>query len=121
MLITAIVLSGCSGFRFVALEKEPVNIPKTFYERTITYQVDADAKQCMTNLENLLGQVKRLQPPYSDDLVLPIYRDTDIDRDRRITAAEANAYYNDCILRFEDSLGPVHFHNLTTSALVKSK
>lgn len=121
MAAIVLVLSGCSGVRFVGFEPSPVNIPKTFYERTITYRVDANAKQTMTNLENLLGQVKGLQPPYPDDLVLPIYRDTDIDRDRRITAPEATAYYNDCILRFEDSLGPVHYHTLKSSTLVKSK
>lgn len=113
--IAVFVISGCSGIRLVALQKkEEVNIPKTFYDRTITYRVDADAKKYMSDLESLLGQVRRLSAPYSDDLVLPIYRDTDFDRDRRITEAEARAYYNDCILRFEDSLGPVQFQYLTT-------
>ena len=111
MFVVAIVVSGCTGVRFVGFEREDkiVNIPKTFFDRTITYDVDTDAKRYMTDLESLMGQVKQLQPPFADDLVLPIYRDTDIDRDRRITSAEAMAFYNDCVLRFEDSLGPVHF------------
>ena len=113
--ILAFVLGGCSGIRLVTVQKEEeINIPKTFYDRTITYRVDANAKRYMTDLESLLGQVRRLSAPYSDDLVLPIYRDTDIDRDRRITEAEARAYYNDCVLKFEDSLGPVQFQYLTT-------
>jgi hypothetical protein len=111
MFVVAIVVSGCTGVRFVGFQREDriINVPKTFYDRTITYEVDTDAKRYMSDLENLLGQVKQLKAPYSDDLVLPIYRDTDIDRNRRITAAEARAFYNDCVLRFEDSLGPVQF------------
>lgn len=112
--ISAFVLSACSGVRLVSYRNEEVNIPKSFYDRTITYSVDADAKKYMNDLENLLGRVRRLSAPYSDDLVLPIYRDTDINRDRRITAPEARAYYNDCVLKFEDSLGPVQFQYLTT-------
>jgi hypothetical protein len=119
--IAAFILSGCSGMRLVALQRESVNIPKTFYDRTITYRVDADAKKYMTDLENLLGRVRRLSAPYSDDLVLPIYRDTDIDRNRRITEAEAIAYYNDCILKFEDSLGPVQFQYMTTLTAMEDK
>ena len=112
--ILAFVLSGCSGIKLVSFEKEELNIPKSFYDRTITYSVDTDAKKYMNDLENLLGRVRRLSAPYSDDLVLPIYRDTDINRDRHITAPEARAYYNDCVLKFEDSLGPGQFQYLTT-------
>ncbi len=111
MFVVAIVVSGCTGVRFVGFEREDqiVDVPKTFFDRTITYSVDTEAKRYMSNLENLLGRVKQLQAPFADDVVLPIYRDTDIDRNRRITAAEARAFYNDCVLRFEDSLGPVQF------------
>ena len=112
IVLSVVVLagSGCSGIRIVARQKNPISsIPKTFFERTITYDVDAEAKRYMSNLENLLGHVKQLQAPFPDDIVLPIYRDTDFDRDRHITALEAEAFYNDCVLRFEDSLGPVQF------------
>lgn len=111
MFVVAIVVSGCTGVRFVGFERKDkiVDVPKTFFGRTITYKVDTDAKRYMSNLESLLGQVKQLQAPVADDIVLPIYRDTDIDRNRRITAAEAEAFYNDCVLRYEDSLGPVQF------------
>lgn len=111
MFVVGFVLSGCTGVRFVGFQREDkiVNVPKTFFDRTISYDVDTDAKRYMSNLESLLGQSKQLQPPYADDIILPIYRDTDIDRNRRITVAEAEAFYNDCVLRYEDSLGPVHF------------
>ena len=111
MFVVAILVSGCTGVRFVGFQREDkiVKVPKTFFDRTITYDVDTDAKRYMSNLESLLGQSKQLQAPYADDIILPIYRDTDIDRNRRITVAEAEAFYNDCVLRYEDSLGPVHF------------
>jgi hypothetical protein len=111
MFVVSIVLSGCTGVRFVGFQREDriINVPKTFFDRTITYNVDTDAKRYMSNLESLLGQSKHLQAPYADDLILPLYRDTDIDRNRRITVVEARAFYDDCVLRFEDSLGPVQF------------
>jgi hypothetical protein len=105
--IVVIVESGCSGVRLV--DRRQIDIPKTFFERTITYDVDAQAKRYMTNLEGLLGHIKQLQAPLPDDAVLPLYRDADIDRNRQITALEAEAFYNDCVLRYEDSLGPVQF------------
>lgn len=108
--IVALAVIGCSGVRIVAIpNEEQVDIPKTFFDRTITYQVEAEAKKYMIDLESLLCQIKQLQAPLRDDVVLPLYRDSDIDRDRRITAAEAKAFYSYCILKFEDSLGPVQF------------
>jgi hypothetical protein len=105
--VVAFAASSCTGVRFVS--RRQIDIPKTFFERTITYDVDAQAKRYMSNLEGLLGHIKQMQAPLADDLVLPLYRDADIDRDRHITSLEAEAFYNDCVLRYEDSLGPVQF------------
>lgn len=115
--VVALVVGGCSVARIAAQQNSPeriaaqqtrqINIPKTFFDRTITYKVDAEAKQYMSKLESLLGHIQQLDAPLSDDLVLPLYRDTDIDRDRHIVLAEAKAFYDDYVLRFEDSLGPV--------------
>jgi hypothetical protein len=105
--VVAVVVSGCPGERIVAEQKRQINIPKTFFDRTITYKVDAEAKEYMSKLESLLGHIRQLDAPVSDDIVLPLYRDTDIDRDRHITFAEAKAFYDDYVLRFEDSLGPL--------------
>jgi uncharacterized protein YceK len=109
LAIVFLVVSGCSTVRTAVRSRRQLNVPKSFYDRTITYQVDADARRYMSNLENLFGYVKQQQAPFSEELMLSLYRDTDIDRNRHITALEAEAYYNDCVLRFEDSLGPVQF------------
>jgi hypothetical protein len=110
LLIVSFAAIGCSKEgRFVLTQSRQIDVPKTFFERAITYDVDTKAKRYMTNLESLLGQINKTQQPLPDDLILPLYRDADIDRDRRITFAEAVAFYNDCVLRFEDTLGPLKF------------
>lgn len=118
LLAVALVVGGCESEEATpeetqetleTQEKSESWVPKTFFDRTITYTVDIEAKEYMFKLESLLRQNKQVETPLSDEVVLPIYRDTDIDRDRHITAAEAKAFYNDYVLRFEDSLGSVRY------------
>jgi hypothetical protein len=83
------------------------SVPKSFFARTITYTVDPGAKEYMLKLENLLARAKKLEMPLPDDVVLPLYRDADVNRDHHISAKEAEIFYKDYVLRFEDSLGAV--------------
>jgi ABC-type transporter Mla subunit MlaD len=57
----------------------------------------------------LVGRVQKLEPPLPDDVVLPIYRDADVNRDHTITAKEAETFYKEYVLRFEDALGALKY------------
>ena len=78
---------------------------KAFFARTVIYTVEAGARENMAKLENLVARAQKLEPPLPDDAVLPLYRDADVNRDHRITAKEADAFYKEYVLRFEDALG----------------
>ncbi|MFC1761348.1 hypothetical protein ACFL6U_04640 [Planctomycetota bacterium] len=100
-----LAVTGCSG----GWKKAKTGLTKTFYGRTIKYQMETSAKEDMTKLENLMGQAHKVDPPVPDELLVPIYRDADIDRNHFISTDEAEIYYNDFILKFEDSLGSVKY------------
>ena len=104
LLAAAIAASGCEGG---ATSGKQTVIPKTFFDRTISYTVEPAAKEHMTRLETLLRKTKDTDEPLTDDELLPLYRDADLDRDHHIKAAEAEAYYREYILRFEDALGSI--------------
>ncbi len=101
--IVLMVVAGCAQ-----PQKQP-GISKTFFGRTITYTVAPEAKELMGKLESLVGQAQKLEPPIPDQIVLPLYRDADMDRDHYITEDEAKAFSQDYIMKFEDSLGQVTF------------
>jgi len=103
----ALAVGGCGSLGLHSQQENQVGVPKNFFERTIVYTVGSEAKDYMMKLESLLGQIQQIQAPLSDELVVPLYRDTDLDRNHHITDVEAKAFYQDYVLRFEDSLGPV--------------
>jgi len=103
-LAAALAAGGCGD---LSLRKNYIS--KTFFNRTITYTVAPGAKEYMSRLENLLSQARQIEIPLPDNVLLPLYRDADVDRDHRITATEAKAFYHEYVLKFEDSLGRVDF------------
>lgn len=107
-LLAIVILLGTIGCG--TGKKVQTGITKTFYNRTVEYRVEPEAKEYLSKLENLVGQSYEIEPPVPDDLIVPIYRDADMDRDHFITVAEAQVYYQDYILKFEDSLGSVRFN-----------
>lgn len=91
-------------------------VSRTFYNKTIIYKVNAGAEEHMENLESLQQQIyyekEDIRTPSEDEesslpdeIVVPLYRDTDTQRDHRITQEEAADFYEKSILAFEDSLG----------------
>ncbi len=103
----ALAVGGCGSLKLRSQQDNQVGVPKNFFDRTIVYTLDSEAKDYMMKLESLLGQIKQIQAPLSDELAVPLYRDTDVDRNHHITQVEAKAFYQDYVLKFEDSLGPV--------------
>lgn len=108
VLLVGILVAGCSMFKNLSSRQNArPDASRTFFDRTITYTVDYMAQEYMSKAESLLGQTRQEQAPLSDQVVLPLYRSTDIDRDHFITVVEAKAFYHDFVLKFEDSLGTV--------------
>lgn len=103
--VLLVVVAGCT----VAQPQKQPGISKTFFGRTITYTLTPEAKDVMSKLESLIGQARKMDPPIPDEIVLPLYRDADIDRDHFITENEAKVFSKEYIMRFEDSLGQVTF------------
>jgi len=104
-LVGAIVVGGCGGGSSAA--RKETSLPRTFFNRTISYTVDPEAKDYMTRLEGLVAMTKPGQESLTDQDLLPLYRDTDVNRDHHITTAEAEGFYRDYVVKFEDALGPV--------------
>jgi hypothetical protein len=109
LLALVFAVGGCPSSDFLFQEKSKVGIPKNFFGRTITYTVAPEAKESLSKLETLLAQSEEMKEPLPDRVLLPLYRDTDVNRDHHITAAEAEAYYREYILKFEDSLDSVSY------------
>ncbi len=107
LLALAFVVGGCPTENLSFWKKGQVCIPKTFFNRTITYTVEPKAKEFLYKLEGLLAQSGKIDEPLPDSVLLPLYRDTDIDRNHYITAAEAETFYHEYVLKFEDTLGSV--------------
>ncbi len=105
LFVLALIGGGCESGYKSSRRRGDAGIPKTFFDRTISYSVDAGAKEYMSKLESLLIHSAEATAPMPDRLVLPLYRDADMDRDHRITASEAEVFYREYVLRFEDSLG----------------
>jgi len=103
-LAVILVTSGCSGGGLTGGGKGG-DMQKTFFDRTVSYTIDAGAKEHMTRLENMLAAIKKTEDPLTDEELLPLYRDTDMNRDHRITTREAESYSQEYVLKFEDSLG----------------
>lgn len=81
------------------------DIQRSFFDRTIIYTLDQGAQEPMGRVEKILLVAKRSQESLSDEELLPLYRDADVNRDHHITAKEAQTFYREYILRFEESLG----------------
>jgi hypothetical protein len=105
LFVLAFIIGGCESGYTSSRRRGDVSIPKTFFGRTISYTVDAGAKEYMSKLESLLTHSAEATAPMPDRLVLPLYRDADMDRNHRITASEAEVFYREYVLKFEDSLG----------------
>jgi len=101
-----VVAAGCGG---ASTSPKQDGIGKTFFGRTITYTLAPEAKEIMSKMESLVGLANKMDPPIPDEIVLPLYRDADVDRDYFITKEEADTFSKDYIMRFEDSLGQVRF------------
>lgn len=97
-------LAGCGQSK-----KVNPGITKTFYGRAIEYRIEPEAKEYLTKLELLMSRSHKIDPPLPDDLIVRLYRDADMDRDHFITKTEADVFYQDFILKFEDSLGAVQY------------
>lgn len=112
LLTVSLAVAGCrilpAAPEQVAPEPpEVADIPKFFFDRTIIYYISPEAKPYMNKLEVLVAHVVKAEEPLPDEKVLPIYRDTDIDRNHNITADEARNFYEDYVIRFEETLEPV--------------
>ncbi len=113
-LLAALVLtsSGCFTLKNLLPKKKPM-VTKRFFDGAITYSVDTDAQPLVRRMVNLQGNAESLQTagPHidhqSDRFILPIYRDTDLDRDHHITRQEAETFFHNYVHQFEDYLGNV--------------
>lgn len=105
---TILLVAGCATNSDT--KKAKAGLTRSFYGRTIEYRLQPAAKVHLGKLENLLARSHDLEPPIPDNLVVRLYRDADFDRDHYITIEEADTFYNDFILKFEDSLGSVQYH-----------
>lgn len=106
LLLSALgLISGCG----ITPNKAKPDTIKAFYNRTITFKVNPQAQELMGKLESLVAQAQELNPPIPDKIILPLYRDADIDRNHIITAEEAQTFYQNFIIKFEDSLGAISY------------
>ena len=105
MLVVFVLMGGCD----VSKPQKQPEITKSFFNRTIDYTLTSEARETMTRLETLVIMAQKLEPPIPDDILLPLYRDADIDRDHFITKEEAKLFSDSFILKFEDSLGKVKY------------
>jgi len=107
---------GCQGGSSSSAKKTASQnvVPKLFFDRTISYRVHPDAKEYMSRLESLASQMRRSTEPIPDNELLPLYRDADVDRDHFITRPEAEAFYQEYVLKFENALGPIRFNPAAT-------
>jgi len=67
----------------------------------------------MAKIERLLTQVyeeANKEIPLPEEVILPFYRDADMNRDYHIFLQEAESFYTEFIIQFEDSLGPIRFN-----------
>src|SRR3990172_4080498 len=104
------LVSGCGGDSSSSSSPaggKETAMPKTFFNRTISYAVEPAAKEFMTRLEGLVAMTKSGQETLTDQDLLPLYRDTDINRDHHISTAEAEGFYREYVVKFEDALGTV--------------
>ncbi len=105
LMSTLGLLSGCG----ITPTKTQSNVTKSFFNRTIIYEVSPKANDLMIKLESLIAQAQELDPPIPDKIILPLYRDADIDRNHTITPEEAQTFYQSFVLKFEDALGAISF------------
>jgi hypothetical protein len=108
MLAGLLLIAGCE---VAAPQKQP-EFTRSFFNRTINYTLTAEAKESMAKLESLIELAQKLEPPIPDDIILPLYRDADIDRNHFITKDEAEVFSDSFILKFEDSLGKVKYSQI---------
>ncbi len=103
-LAALVVISGCA-----VQQKTTKSFSKTFFDRTISYTIDPEAKECMNKLERLLSFAYQEDMPLPDKIAVSLYKETDsfIERDHHITLQEAKGFYGEYVMRFEDSLGSV--------------
>jgi hypothetical protein len=114
-LLPALTLasSGCASFGNAepAPASSKPSVAKRFFDGAITYSIDADAQSILKKLVHLHGLSASGQngdAGVSSDLVtLPLYRDSDIDRNRHITRHEAETFYAEYVRQFEDQIGKV--------------
>lgn len=108
--VVTLLVIGCTGEQAssgdAVAEKQPP-IPRSFFDRTITYMVEPEAMPYMSKVQSLVARAEGLEQPLPDDILLPIYRNADLNRDHRITAVEAKTFYQSYVLRFEDALGGI--------------
>ena len=109
ILCVASLLSGLTGCGSMGGKSKPA-VTRTFYGRVIEYELEPEAKEHLTKLEQLVSRSQNIDPPIPDDMIVPLYRDADMDRNHFITKTEAEVFYQDYILKFEDSLGSVPLH-----------
>lgn len=120
-LAGVVMVGGCGGdsSSSPAGNKEGA-MPKTFFNRTISYTIEPAAKEFMTRLEGLVAMTKANQDSLTDQDLLPLYRDTDINRDHHISAAEAEGFYREYVVKFEDAMGSVRV-KVTPPAATENK
>lgn len=101
---------GCAALPGTFGSKDPV-LAKRFYSGAIVYTVEPEAQSLVAKTVRLQSRAVSLRDASidtrSDELILPLYRDADMNRDHHITALEAEAFYHQYVRDFEDQLGPV--------------
>ncbi|MFC1760798.1 hypothetical protein ACFL6U_01805 [Planctomycetota bacterium] len=75
--------------------------------------IHSEANRYLDKVESLVSQTNDVKRPVPDYMMVPFYRDTDVDRDHFITLEEAKLYYEDLVLVFEDSLGIAKMESMT--------
>lgn len=98
-----LVATGCSTQGLGGAAKGDVQ--RSFFDRTIIYTLDQGAQEPMGRVEKILMTARKAEESLPDEDLLPLYRDADVNRDHHITTKEAQTFYREYILRFEESLG----------------
>lgn len=109
--VVALGALGCASLPGFGPEPDAPTVTKRFFGGSIVYTVDLEAQHLLRKMVELQGQVASLSEgksdPRADHLILPIYRDADLDRDHHVSHREAEAFYHQYVRQFEDHLGPV--------------
>ena len=94
------------AFSLISASCASVTAPRAFNEGIIVYQVEIEAKDTMRNAERLLALHNGLAE-LPDVESIKLHRDADVNGDRIVSRAEAEAFWTAFVAKYEKELGPL--------------